>query len=120
MENSKLHIRYYFLWTGISAIVLALLCKFFIANFPLTLYYLLFYGGVILKLIFLLFVFSAKKNIPFSSYIVLLIGVATILASILSQRFFAAPLVAKVLLYIAIPLKIAGVIIFINTLRNTK
>ncbi len=112
MKHNKL-----FLYTGLTLLLLSLILKYFGA---ITVIYVpIFIAAIVLKLIFLINIFKQKNSLNKTGLYIILSGVVLIIISLIFKKAIPMPVVNKILFYMAITLKISGVL-HIITNRKTN
>lgn len=111
MPNADSKKHFVFLYIGIVSIVAAFTSNYLFSNSIL--YYIFLISGIIAKVTFLLYSFRNQSHVKFIYFIPLLLGVIAISLSMYAKYVLEWFAIASVLLYIAIPLKIIGVVILI-------
>lgn len=112
--KSKIYV--WFLYIGLVFIASAFACKYLFCNNIA--YYILLFSGIFLKLVFLFFSLKSHAHSKFIYYTPLLLGIICISASMITKYMFEWYFISKILLYIAIPLKLIGVILLIVASRK--
>jgi predicted membrane channel-forming protein YqfA (hemolysin III family) len=97
-----------FLYTGLSALAVAFLCKR--AGAPAYVFWILCGIAIVMKSLFLILIIRAKRRSGAGFYLILA-GVGLILISLLLERIYPVSVLNRLLFYGAISFKITGVVL---------
>ena len=100
-----------FLYSGLSVLILAFFCKWI--EMPTYSFWVLLGIAIVLKTIFLISAFRTKYK-PSKGFFLILTGVGMILISMVFKYIYPIALLGKIFFYIAIILKITGLIMMIR------
>jgi hypothetical protein len=108
--------RKWLLYSGLGILAVAFIAKW--TGMPVYCFRILLCMAIVFKTGFLITVFSVKGFKPHLWFYLILTGVALILTSMLFKSIFPFPLLYKILLYGAISLKTAGLVLMIFSKKN--
>jgi len=104
--------HFIFLYIGLICITLAFINKYIFASHLL--FYIFLCSGIACKIIFLLYSLNTFSHLPFRTFLPLLMGVLFIAVSMYVKYIIHNQRIAYIFLYLAIPLKIFGIILLIK------